>query len=89
MTGVTINGGGSLRYRATKVGKDTVLAQIIGMVAAAQSSKDPRATIGGPYLRRFRAGRGTHRRMVVRAVVRVRTPNRVSRTRWSPRYRCC
>ena len=41
MTGVTINGGGSLRYRATKVGKDTVLAQIIGMVAAAQSSKAP------------------------------------------------
>ena len=36
-----INGGGSLRYRATKVGKDTVLAQIIGMVAAAQSSKAP------------------------------------------------
>ncbi len=41
VTGVTINGGGSLRYRATKVGKDTVLAQIIGMVAAAQSSKAP------------------------------------------------
>lgn len=41
VTGVTINGGGSLRYRATKVGKDTVLAQIIGMVDAAQSSKAP------------------------------------------------
>lgn len=41
VTGVTINGGGSLRYRATKVGKDTVLAQIIGMVRAAQSSKAP------------------------------------------------
>ena len=41
VTGATINGGGSLRYRATKVGKDTVLAQIIGMVAAAQSSKAP------------------------------------------------
>ena len=41
VTGVTINGDGSLRYRATKVGKDTVLAQIIGMVAAAQSSKAP------------------------------------------------
>ena len=41
MTGATINGGGSLRYRATKVGKDTVLAQIIGMVRAAQSSKAP------------------------------------------------
>ena len=41
VTGATINGGGSLRYRVTKVGKDTVLAQIIGMVAAAQSSKAP------------------------------------------------
>lgn len=41
VTGATINGGGSLRYRATKVGKDTVLAQIIGMVHAAQSSKAP------------------------------------------------
>ena len=41
VTGATINGGGSLRYRATKVGKDTVLAKIIGMVAAAQSSKAP------------------------------------------------
>lgn len=41
VTGATINGGGSLRYRATKVGKDTVFAQIIGMVRAAQSSKAP------------------------------------------------
>ena len=41
VTGATINGSGSLRYRATKVGKDTVLAQIIGMVQAAQSSKAP------------------------------------------------
>lgn len=41
VTGATINGGGSLRYRATKVDKDTVLAQIIGMVRAAQSSKAP------------------------------------------------
>lgn len=41
VTGATINGGGSLRYRATKVGKDTVLAQIIDMVTAAQSSKAP------------------------------------------------
>lgn len=39
--GATINGTGSLRYRATKVGKDTVLAQIIGLVQSAQSSKAP------------------------------------------------
>ena len=41
MTDATINGTGSLRYRATKVGKDTVLAQIIGLVQSAQSSKAP------------------------------------------------
>lgn len=41
VTGATINGTGSLRYRATKVGKDTVFAQIIGLVQSAQSSKAP------------------------------------------------
>lgn len=41
VTGATINGTGSLRYRATRVGKDTVLAQIIGLVQSAQSSKAP------------------------------------------------
>lgn len=41
VTGATINGTGSLRYRATKVGKDMVLSQIIGLVQSAQSSKAP------------------------------------------------
>ena len=41
VTGATINGTGSVRYRATKVGKDTVLSQIIGLVQSAQSSKAP------------------------------------------------
>ena len=41
VTGATINGAGSLRYRATKVGKDTVLARIVAMVKTAQSSKAP------------------------------------------------
>lgn len=41
VTGATVNGSGSLRYRATKVGKDTVLSQIVAMVKAAQSSKAP------------------------------------------------
>ncbi|HCA74929.1 MAG TPA: heavy metal translocating P-type ATPase, partial [Bifidobacterium sp.] len=41
VTGATVNGTGSLRYRATKVGADTVLAQIIGLVRSAQSSKAP------------------------------------------------
>ena len=39
--GATINQTGALRFRATKVGHDTVLAQIITMVQHAQASKAP------------------------------------------------
>ena len=39
--GATINQNGSFKFRATKVGKDTVLAQIIKMVEQAQGSKAP------------------------------------------------
>ena len=39
--GSTINTFGALTFRATKVGKDTVLAQIIAMVEEAQGSKAP------------------------------------------------
>ncbi len=37
----TINKTGSIIFRATRVGKDTVLAQIINMVKRAQNSKPP------------------------------------------------
>lgn len=39
--GATINTTGALSYRATKVGADTMLAQIIKMVREAQGSKAP------------------------------------------------
>ncbi|EGL84286.1 heavy metal translocating P-type ATPase [Caldalkalibacillus thermarum TA2.A1] len=39
--GATINKTGSFTFRATKVGKDTVLSQIIRMVNEAQGSKAP------------------------------------------------
>ncbi|HUZ42609.1 MAG TPA: copper-translocating P-type ATPase [Acidimicrobiales bacterium] len=39
--GATTNGNGSLRVRATKVGTDTALAQIVAMVQKAQNSKAP------------------------------------------------
>jgi Cu+-exporting ATPase len=39
--GATINETGTFRFRATKVGRDTVLSQIIRMVEEAQGSKAP------------------------------------------------
>lgn len=39
--GATINKTGSFKFKATKVGKDTALSQIIQMVEQAQSSKAP------------------------------------------------
>jgi len=41
VVGATINKQGSFKFRATKVGFDTVLAQIIKMVEEAQGSKAP------------------------------------------------
>ena len=39
--GATINKSGSFRYRATKIGADTALAQIVKLVQEAQNSKAP------------------------------------------------
>lgn len=39
--GATINKTGSFRFRATRIGKDTFLAQIVKLVQQAQGSKAP------------------------------------------------
>ena len=41
VTGGTVNGAGSLTFRASRVGSDTVLAQIVRMVEDAQGAKLP------------------------------------------------
>jgi Cu+-exporting ATPase len=41
VVGGTLNKSGSFRFRATKIGKDTALAQIIRLVQEAQGSKAP------------------------------------------------
>src|SRR5215203_2956262 len=41
VTGATVNGTGSLTIRATRVGSDTLLAQIVRMVSDAQRSRAP------------------------------------------------
>ncbi|MBA5775524.1 copper-translocating P-type ATPase [Stappia sp. F7233] len=41
VTGATINGAGSLIMEATRVGSDTMLAQIVEMVSTAQRSRAP------------------------------------------------
>ncbi len=45
VVGATINLSGSLIFEATKVGRDTVLAQIVRMVEEAQGSKPPIARL--------------------------------------------
>jgi Cu+-exporting ATPase len=41
VVGATVNKSGSFEFRATKVGRDTVLAQIVRLVREAQGSKAP------------------------------------------------
>ncbi len=41
VAGATINKSGAFRYRATKIGADTALAQIVKLVQEAQNSKAP------------------------------------------------
>ncbi|MBI4401237.1 MAG: heavy metal translocating P-type ATPase [Nitrospirae bacterium] len=45
VTGATLNRTGSLRFEATKVGRDTALARIIGIVEEAQAAKPPLAKL--------------------------------------------
>ena len=50
LVGGTINSTGSLLMRATRVGSDTLLAQIVRMVADAQRSRAPVQKLTGPRM---------------------------------------
>lgn len=45
VVGATINKNGTIKFKATKIGKDTVLAQIIKLVEEAQETKAPIAKL--------------------------------------------
>lgn len=49
VTGGSINQSGTVKFRATRVGSDTALAQIVKMVEAAQNSKAPGQRIADKF----------------------------------------
>ena len=53
IVGASINKNGAIQYRATKVGKDTALAQIIKLVEDAQGSKAPIAALADLIAEKF------------------------------------
>lgn len=53
VTGASINKNGYVKFRATNVGKDTVLAQIIKMVEDAQGTKAPIAKLADNVAAKF------------------------------------
>jgi Cu+-exporting ATPase len=53
VVGGTVNQNGSLRFRATKVGADTLLSQIIKMVQDAQGAKMPIQALADKVIRYF------------------------------------
>ena len=57
VAGATVNAGGRLVVRATRVGADTQLAQMARLVEDAQNGKAARAAAGRPGLGGVRAGR--------------------------------
>ena len=71
--GATMNTTGSFTFRATKVGAETALAQIIRLVEQAQGSQAPHRAPGRRDRLLLRAGGHRHRRRHVPRLARPRT----------------
>jgi len=56
IVGASINKNGSVKYRATKVGKDTALSRIIALVEEAQGSRPPIAALADRICEKFVPG---------------------------------
>ncbi len=87
VAGATVNAGGRLVVRATRVGADTQLAQMARLVEDAQNGKAAGAAAGRPGLRGLRAGRdraGASR--TLRLLARRRRRRRPRRS--PPPWRC-
>ena len=77
VAGATVNAGGRLVVRATKVGADTALAQIARLVTDAQSGKAPGPAPRRPRVGRLRPDRHRPRRRHARLLARRRRVDRV------------
>ena len=86
VVGATINAGGRLVVRATKVGADTALAQIGRLVSEAQTGKAPVQRLADRISADLRADRARPRRRHARVLAARR--RRAPRSRSRPRSPC-
>ena len=91
VVGGTLNTTGTLTFRATRIGADTVLAKIIRLVSEAQGSRAPIQRLADVVTELLRAGRprprGVHVRRVVRLRSRARVQPRAAQHRGGPDHR--
>ncbi len=73
VVGGTVNKNGSFSFRATKVGSDTLIAQIIRMVEEAQADKLADSSHGGQGDELVRAGRHARRCRDIHRLVDLRS----------------
>ena len=86
--GGTINVSGSFVMRADKIGRDTLLAQIVQMVASAQRSRAPIQRLADQVAGVVRAGGDRGGAAGFRRLGRRSGRSRASPTRWSRRSAC-